>query len=282
MARDATMAGTPAPLELDRLALWRRLEAADVVREIVLKESTVQAEVAACLHGLVRELRPEATLEVGLALGFSAIAICLAHLDRGPRPRHLAIDPAQSGGQAFAQGLQREGFRGCGIANLRAAGAEAAFEGLREAESFRALPALFAEGRRFGLIFVDGMHTFDYVLVDCFYADLLLVDGGLLVLDDLWLPAVQHVLSFLLANRSYCVQHLAGDWPEHLKLYAVLRKLGPDARSWDHFEPFGTAAGGGAAAAGEELRVGGGRSDHSAHEAGARVATMSDTFSCVD
>mmetsp|Transcript_39969 Transcript_39969/g.89834 ORF Transcript_39969/g.89834 Transcript_39969/m.89834 type:complete len:105 (+) Transcript_39969:602-916(+) len=85
------------------------------------------------------------------------------------------------------------------------------------------------------------MHTFDYVLVDAFYADLLLEDGGLLILDDLWLPAVQAVMHFFVTNRRYCVQPLGGHWPEHLKLYAVLRKMGPDNRPWDHFVAFGGA-----------------------------------------
>lgn len=240
----ASLATSPPALRLDREASLERLASLEVVRTLSAERSTVQAELAACLYALARHSlrRGAATLEVGLGLGLSAIAICQAHADARAGARHLAIDPAQRRGKLDAVGLQRDGFEGRGLEHIRQAGIQDAFEGVREQESFRALPALLAEGRRFGLVFVDGMHTFDYVLLDCFYADLLLERDGLLILDDLWMPAVRQALAFFLANRRYAFQPLAGEstsWSEHRRLYAVLRKGGEDYRSWDHFVPFG-------------------------------------------
>jgi hypothetical protein len=113
--------------------------------------------------------------------------------------------------------------------NLEKAGLRALVEWVPE-KSHAALPRLLAEGRRFQLIFIDGMHLYDYTLVDLFYADLLLEPGGAIVIDDLRLPAVAEVLRYAVTNYP------------HLKLQtgtlcdsrmATLWKRGEDARSWD-------------------------------------------------
>jgi hypothetical protein len=58
--------------------------------------------------------------------------------------------------------------------------------------------------------FVDGRHHFDYVLVDFFYIDKLLRVGGYAVFDDLWLPQVRKVVSFVLRNRDYALVRAGG------------------------------------------------------------------------
>ena len=42
----------------------------------------------------------------------------------------------------------------------------------------------FLNMKPFDFIFIDGWHTFDYTLVDMFYADRLLRIGGYLLIDD--------------------------------------------------------------------------------------------------
>ena len=42
----------------------------------------------------------------------------------------------------------------------------------------------FLTKKPFDFIFIDGWHTFDYTLVDMFYADRLLRIGGYLLIDD--------------------------------------------------------------------------------------------------
>lgn len=59
-----------------------------------------------------------------------------------------------------------------------------------------ALPRL-PEGTELDLVLVDGGHGFPLPIVDWFYAGSHLVDGGVLVVDDLPLPAVRPLLRFL-------------------------------------------------------------------------------------
>jgi predicted O-methyltransferase YrrM len=61
------------------------------------------------LRDLAVAERAERTIEVGLALGMSALFLCQAVLDRGGR--HVAIDP-----------LQAESWNGAGLRTLREAG----------------------------------------------------------------------------------------------------------------------------------------------------------------
>lgn len=52
--------------------------------------------------------------------------------------------------------------------------------GCIEQKSFLAMPRLLQAGRKFDFCFVDGMHLFDYTLIDLFYADLLVRVGGII------------------------------------------------------------------------------------------------------
>jgi predicted O-methyltransferase YrrM len=77
----------------------------------------------------------------------------------------------------------RVGFDGLGLANLDRAGYARLVE-FHDEPSYRALPALEAAGQRIEFAFIDGWHTFDYVMVDFFYVDRMLRVGGIVVLDD--------------------------------------------------------------------------------------------------
>jgi hypothetical protein len=74
--------------------------------------------------------------------------------------------------------------------------------------SHRALPALAARGERIGFGFVDGFHTFDYVMVDFFYIDLMLEMNGIVMLDDTSYPAIRKVARYIATHRHY--EPLAG------------------------------------------------------------------------
>lgn len=124
------------------------------------------------------------TLEIGCAYGLSSLHICLALRERNGAS-HTIIDP-----------FQNIYWDGVGIRNLEEAGID--FFDLIEVKSEFALPRLLEEKEgQFDFIFIDGFHTFDHTLLDCFYASRLLRVGGYLVVDDVSLPSVRRVIDFL-------------------------------------------------------------------------------------
>jgi predicted O-methyltransferase YrrM len=126
------------------------------------------------------------TVEVGLALGMSALFFSQAVLPRGGR--HTAIDP-----------FQRESWNGAGLRTLREAGVEDVVEVIQE-ESQLALPRLVAEGREFDLAFVDGDHRFEGVFLDLYFMTRLVKPGGLVVVDDMWMPSVRTAVAYVDRN----------------------------------------------------------------------------------
>ena len=124
------------------------------------------------------------TLEVGCAYGLSSLYICSATKGR-TGASHTIIDP-----------FQNIHWDGVGLKHLEEAGID--FFHLLEVKSEFALPRLLEEKEgQFDFVFIDGWHTFDHTLVDCFYASRLLRVGGYLVIDDVSLPSVKRVVDFL-------------------------------------------------------------------------------------
>jgi predicted O-methyltransferase YrrM len=71
---------------------------------------------------------------------------------------------------------------------------------LVEQQSQVALPRFFEQGRRFDVGFVDGDHRFDPAFVDIFFMTLLVRPGGLIVVDDMWMPAIRLAVAYFEAN----------------------------------------------------------------------------------
>ncbi|PSF35561.1 hypothetical protein C7H19_16260 [Aphanothece hegewaldii CCALA 016] len=130
------------------------------------------------------------TLEIGMAYGLSSLFICQAHQDAGSG-YHTAIDPKQS-----------QKWQSIGLLNIKRAGLENKLRFFEE-RSDKVLPQLFIQGEKIDFAFIDGNHLFDYTLVDFFYIDHLLSVGGYIAFDDIWMPSVRKVVSFVLTNRNY-------------------------------------------------------------------------------
>lgn len=160
--------------------------------------SPIPREEGEFLQEIIRRLKPRTTLEVGLAFGVSALYVCDA-LAEVQAERHIVIDPNQFKG----------GWGGVGMHNLKTAGFESLIEfyGL---PSYLALPQLVAEGRKIDFAFIDGWHTFDYVLVDFFYIDKLLREGGVVVFDDANYPSIRKVCRYAVTNRAYAAYSTPG------------------------------------------------------------------------
>ena len=183
-----------------------------------------------------------ATLEVGLGLGLGTLALCEALLEVGrPGARHVVVE-----------GFPRD-FGGAGQRTLREAGVEEMVEQVHE-ESQLALPRFAAEGRRFDLALIDGDHRFEGVFLDLCFADRLVRPRGLVIVDDLWMPAIRLAVSYVERNlgwellpgamtRAFAwrrLRNLPGRRLRGAGSLALLRRpaQATDRSDWDRFVPF--------------------------------------------
>jgi hypothetical protein len=179
------------------------------------------------IERLLREIRPESTLEIGMAFGGSALVFAGIGRDVCPGAyRHTAIDPFQS-----------TVWDGVGVQCLEMAGL-AKYVAVVQEPSCLVLPHLLAEGRQFGLIYVDGSHLFEDVFVDAYFSARLLRDQGYLLFDDSSNVHVAKVLAFI--DSSLPSLERASDrvlWQRIARLLGrrqltVYRRTGPIDRPW--------------------------------------------------
>ncbi len=152
--------------------------------------SSVTFEAGVLLYDFVRAVKPEKTLEIGMAYGISTLFICQAHRDNGAG-YHIAIDP-----------FEEERFKSIGLLNIERANLKDVLR-FYQAPSEEVLPQFCTQNERVDFAFIDGSHRFDFALVDFFYVDKLLNIGGHVAFDDLWIPGVRKVASFVLKNKPY-------------------------------------------------------------------------------
>lgn len=157
----------------------------------------------AFLHRIIsQDSRIAKTLEVGCANGLASLHICDA-LGARAGAHHTIIDP-----------FQNSQWDGVGVRNLEQAGIR--FFELIEKKSELALPELLGRGEaQFDLVFIDGWHTFDHTLLDCFYATRLLRTGGCLVIDDVGLSPVGRVTDYLSHYPCYEIFATLADAQPH-------------------------------------------------------------------
>jgi len=156
--------------------------------------SAIPFDEGLALYNWIRRTKPLRTIEIGMAYGLSTLFICQAHADNGLGGTHIVIDPGQS-----------ETYHSIGCLNVERAGLIDQMQ-FFEAPSYQVLPRLLNEKERFQMVFIDGMHTFDYAFVDFFYADLLLDVNGYLVFDDVWMPSVLKAVIYVTRNRKYRIE----------------------------------------------------------------------------
>jgi predicted O-methyltransferase YrrM len=174
------------------------------------------------IYELCRKIKPQATLEIGMAYGFSTLYF-LAALAANSSGRHTSIDPYQM--KAHAQ------WAGIGLAHGRRLGGER-FRFIEE-RSFAALTHLADISACFDIIFVDGRHFFDIVVTEFTLSAELCSMGGYIILHDMWLPAIQRAVAFIRTNRTdfKCIE-------TPLANIAVFRHTGTDDRQFKHFVDF--------------------------------------------
>src|ERR1700737_4705573 len=74
---------------------------------------------------------------------------------------------------------------------------------MSEQPSALALPSLLGSGLKVQFALIDGLHTFDQVLLDFFYVDQLLEDGGIVAFDDVGMTAINRVVRYASNYPNY-------------------------------------------------------------------------------
>jgi cephalosporin hydroxylase len=85
----------------------------------------------------------------------------------------------------------------------------------------------------FEVIFIDGNHRFDDVLVDFYLYAPLCATGGHIIFDDMWMRSIQTVVAFVRSNRPDFVEV-----PTPEANVCVFQKIGDDVRTWNNFHEF--------------------------------------------
>jgi len=179
----------------------------------------ISIEQGAALHALIADHQVVHSLEIGFAYGFSTVWM-LDALRGKAGATHVAIDP-----------FEKTAWQGIGLAQVGKVDTGAKFEWVPD-YSIQAIPAMLKQKQRFDMAYIDGNHRFDDVLVDFYLVDQVMREGGLIVLDDMWMDSIKTVKDFILKNRAY---ELVANPVSNI---AVLKKLRNDDRDWRHFVPF--------------------------------------------
>lgn len=173
-----------------------------------------------CLYHLCREAKAQLTMEVGCAYGFSTLYFLAAHATN-PTATHVAIDP-----------VENSLWHGIGFHKVKEVAMQERFR-LIEEPSFAGIPLLVREGLRFDVIFIDGSHFFENAPLDFTVSANVCKREGLIVLDDMWMPSIRKVVSFIRRNRADFAET-----PTMVENICVFRKVSEDRRPWRHFENF--------------------------------------------
>jgi len=190
------------------------------------------------LYNMIIKNKFTKILEVGFAFGSSGLFItaALKNLELyGHKTYHRAVDPNQS-----------TQWKGIGKLNIKRLGYNNSE--VIEKPDYIALPDLLKDRlkdkkwneskydpnyERFDLVFIDGWHTFDYTLLDFFYADLLLRTGGYIVTDDAKFDALKELDKYINSNYKFYRKESF-----EMRLWMVYKKLRDDDRSWDYHVNF--------------------------------------------
>jgi hypothetical protein len=181
-----------------------------------------RSEIALLAH-ISRNCPKPLSIEIGFGMGSSAAVMLASRVDAGDPFEHLVFDPYGLGGGrgAIVEAYLKEHF-GRQFQRFW----EHSAIGLARIWSERGPEAA-------GLIFIDGGHRFEDVLMDFYLADRLCCVGGAIVFDDALFPAIETVIQYLITNRpDYEVHHLIADNA------TVAVRRDKDRRAWDAFNPF--------------------------------------------
>ena len=172
------------------------------------------------LLSLYNEVKPDLSIETGMAYGFSTIPFLDANAQR-KHGRHIAIDPDQI-----------TKWHGLALASIEDLGFSDFFHWI-SSTSDQAFVEMTRQAQHGQFFFFDGIHSFDGLMTDFFLANQILEVGGMLVFNQLWMPGGRAMLSYI-HNNFDCYRLI----PTGSDQLFAFRKVSQDSRLWDHFVAF--------------------------------------------
>lgn len=179
--------------------------------------SAIKQKEGDYLYKIINSNKFEKCLEVGMAFGISAFYI-LSNL----KCSLISIDPNQT-----------KQWELNGVKLLKELELNSKHE-LIEKKNYTALPEILVKYGygSFDFIFIDGFHTFDYTLIDFFYAGLLIRNDGIITIDDALHPGVKKCVSYIITNYK---NFRKIDSPLTV---ASFIKINDDKREWHYHQNF--------------------------------------------
>lgn len=152
------------------------------------------------LQKIIKDNSFAKSIEIGFAYGISTLAIVEQIVTQ--QGFHVVIDK-----------FQNKHWGGNGLDLLTQAGYSEHLQFIEE-YSYIALPQLLQKGQKFDFAYVDTTKLFDWLLVDFFYLDKLLEINGMIVFDDVTIPAIRKLLRYIVQLPNYSVY---AQFPENFR-----------------------------------------------------------------
>lgn len=178
------------------------------------------------LQTLISENNLSNSIEIGFAFGISALAITEEVVKNNGR--HTIIDK-----------FENTQWNGVGLDLLSQAGYSKNIH-FYEEFCYVVLPKLLEEGKKFDFAYIDSTKQLDWLLVDFFFLDKLLVNGGIIVFDDVSFPGIRKLLRYISQFPDYRV---FDTFPRNkknsfrLKFLTILRMLKILPKNYKYIKP---------------------------------------------
>ena len=157
-------------------------------------------------------------LEIGFDYGINAFYIL-----NNPQTKLTAIDS-----------LQKSEWDDNGIKLLKEFKLDNRFT-LYKLPNFIALPKLLEKhgNNYYNFIFIDGTYTFDNILLDFYYSNLLLAINGFIIIDNALQAGINKCIQYIEKNYSKFYKKI-----ESTVSCAIFQKIDEDKRKWNYYKKF--------------------------------------------
>jgi|SaaInlStandDraft_5_1057022.scaffolds.fasta_scaffold06242_4 predicted O-methyltransferase YrrM len=176
--------------------------------------SAIKKDEGREIQKIIKKNKFKKCLEIGMAFGISAFYILTATKNVSL----ISIDPFQKDPKQWDSS---------GLNLIKKLDIEEKHHFIED-KSYIALPQLlntYGENY-FDFIFIDGWHTFDYTLIDFFYADKLLRKDGIILIDDALHKGVEKFIKYIETNYKNYKKIVT------TVTQACFIKINEDSREW--------------------------------------------------